>query len=130
MKLLELKGYKSHRALQAYSALLLGMKMLPMYMGESFEDFYERVEAMPLADQEKVIREALFFVELQKDDVECLMSFATDDNDVPYSPGYVMKMGPAQIIDVLTAVCMEFAKIKVTLVTPSEKKKSGSSQLT
>lgn len=124
MKVLELKGYKSLRALNAFHALMLGVKMLPQYLGESYEEFYSRINAMPESDQEKIIKEAALFVELQKDEVEALVCFCTDANGVPYGPENLKNLNPAQLIDVIVSVCMEIAKFKIDLVNESEKKNS------
>ncbi len=130
MKVLELKGYKSLRALNAFHALMLGLKMLPMYQHESYEEFYAKVEMMPEADQEKLVREAALFVEIQLEEMEALLSFACDPNGVPYTKENLNNLTPDQLIDVVVAVCMKIAKIKVQLVTDDEKKNFKNSQLT
>lgn len=130
MKVLELKGYKSLRALNAFHTLMLGLKMLPAYMSETYEDFFARVSEMSEADQEKVIRQAALFVQLEEDEVEALISFGTDKLGVPYSSVNKKNLGPGDIIDVIVAVCVEISKIKIDLVSDSQKKKSVGSQST
>lgn len=122
MKVNELRGYKSLRAFNAFNALLLGLKMLPAYQLESYEDFYARIEEMPAPDQEKLVREAAHFVELQKDEVEALLCFACDPNGVPYTAENVKNLGPKELIDAIVAVCMKIAEIKIDLVSDGEKK--------
>lgn len=122
MKVLELKGYKSLKALNAFHSLMLGLKMLPSYMGESYEEFFERVADMAPGDQEKLIREAALFVELAEDEVQALVGFCADKNGVPYSPENLKNLGPDQIHEIIVAVCSEIAKIKINLVTEAEKK--------
>lgn len=122
MKVLELKGYKSLRALNAFSALMLGLKMLPAYMSESYEDFMSRVSVMSPPDQEKLIREAAVFVELQKEEVEALVSFCSDPNGVPYSPANMGNLSAKDLHEVIVAVCKEIAKIRIDLVGDHEKK--------
>lgn len=122
MKVLELKGYKSLRALNAFSALVLGLKMLPAYMGESYESFLERLQSMPREDQRKMLMEAARFVELGKEEVEALVCFATDKNGVPYSSENLKNLGPDQLVEVIVSVCMEIVKIKIDFVSGSEKK--------
>lgn len=122
MKVLELRGYKSLRALNAFHTLMLGLKMLPAYAMESYEDFYARIESMPPQDQEKMIREALLFVELQKEEVESLACFVADKNGVPYSSENLKSAGPGQIVDILAAVCVEISKVKINFVSEAEKK--------
>lgn len=130
IKVRELKGIKSLNAMNAFSALLLGLKMLPAYAGVPYEEFYEAMQKLTPAEQEKLLREAAMFVKLEKDEVESIASFAEDPNGVPYSPENIGNLGPAEMIDVIVAVCMEFAKIRVVLVTDSQKKKSKTSRLT
>lgn len=122
MKVLELRGYRSLRALNAFHALMLGLKMLPAYMGEHYEDFYARIEKMPPADQEKMIREAVLFVELQKDEVESLASFCTDPNGVPYTPENMRSLDAGVLVEIIVSVCSEIAKIKINFVSEAEKK--------
>jgi tRNA A37 threonylcarbamoyladenosine modification protein TsaB len=121
-EVLPLVGYKSLRALNGYNTLLLGLKMLPAYRGESYEEFYARVDSMPPNDQEKLIREAVVFVELQKDEVEAIVGFCKDPNGVPYEPANLLKLPAKEIHEIIVAVCLEIAKIKITLVSEDEKK--------
>jgi hypothetical protein len=127
MKVLELKGLRSLRALNAYNTLILGLKMLPAYMGESYEDFLGRLELMPASDQEKMIREAAVFVPLEKEEVEAILAFCTDSNGVPFSAENMKNLGPKDLHEAIVAVCMEMAKIKIDLVSESEKKNSAAS---
>lgn len=128
MKVLELRGYKSLRALNAFNALMLGVKMLPAYMGESYEDFLTRVHSMPAEDQEKVIREAALFVELQKEEVEAIVAFCADKNGVPYSAENMKNLGAGELVEMIVAVCCAIAKIKIDFVSENEKKNSQTSQ--
>lgn len=129
MKVLELKGYKSLKALNAFHTLMLGLKMLPAYCGESYEDFYSRVALMSEADQEKIIREAALFVELQKEEVEAIVCFCTDPNGVPYTSENLKNIDPGQIVEMIVAVCKEISKIKIDFTSENEKKNSPISQL-
>ncbi len=117
-----LKGYKSLRALNAFNALILGLKMLPAYMGESYEAFLSRIQEMPDADQKKMIREAALFVELQKEEVEALVCFCSDPNGIPYTAENLNNLGPDELVEVITAVGFEISKIKIDLITDKEKK--------
>ncbi len=122
MKVIELKGFKSLRALNAFNALVLGLKMLPAYMSESYEEFLARVHAMPAGDQEKLLREAVLFVELRKEEVEAMVCFCLDPNEVPYSAENLKNLDPKQLVDIIVAVCMKIAEIKIDIITESEKK--------
>lgn len=96
--------------------------MLPAYMGESYEEFFDRVSKMEPADQEKLIREAVLFVELQKEEVEAMICFCADPNGVPYTVANMKTLGPKELHEAIVAVCKEIAKIKIDLVGESEKK--------
>jgi hypothetical protein len=122
VKVLELKGYKSLKALNAFHTLMLGLKMLPSYCGESYEEFFARVDEMPEEDQAKLIKEAALFVELQKDEVEALAAFACDPNGIPYATESLKSLGPDKIVEIIVSVCLEIAKIKINFVSESEKK--------
>ncbi len=122
MKVAELKGFKSLRALNVFHTLMLGLKMLPAYMTEQYEEFYEKLSKMEPASQEKLIREAALFVELQKEEVEALVCFCSDPNGVPYSKENLASLGPDQILEVIVSVCMEISKIKIDIISEREKK--------
>lgn len=124
MKVLELKGYSSLRALNSFHTLMLGLKMLPSYVHESYEDFFERVQDMPEADKEALIREATLFVNLEEDEVKSLAKFCCDPNGVPYTEENLNSLKAETIYDIIVAVALEVSKIRVDFVTDSEKKKS------
>ncbi len=128
IKVLELKGVKSLTALNAFSTLMLGLKMLPMYLEEGYVEFYERITQMPLADQETMIREALVFVNLRSDEVEALLSFCADANGVAYQTANIKNLGPNEIIDMAVAVCLKIAEIKINFISETEKKNLKISQ--
>lgn len=127
-QVLPLKGYKSLRALNAFNALVLGLKMIPEYMTMSFEDFLNRLSAMPEADQIQMLKKAALFVELSKEEVEAIVCFCTDKNGVPYEAANLKNLSPDELIDVIVAVCAEIAKMKIDFVTENEKKKLTTSQ--
>lgn len=122
MKVLELKGLPSYFALQTFHKLMLGLKMLPAYMGESYEDFYARIEVLSSEAQEKFIREAVLFVPLERDEIFSLLNFCTDANGVPYGIENSKSLKPDQLHEMMVGVCVEIAKIKVNFVSESEKK--------
>lgn len=122
IQVLPLKGYKSLRALNAFNALMLGLKMLPEYMAEEYEPFLKRIQEMRPEDQRKMIREAALFVELQREEMEALICFCADKNGVPYGPENMGNLDPGQLVDVIVAVCFEIAQIKIDMITETEKK--------
>ncbi len=120
---LPLQGYRSLRVLNAFHSLLLGLKMLPAYMEESYESFHEGFKSKTEAQKETLLREAVAFVRLSPEEVEALISFSTDKNGVPFSAVNQKNLTPDEIFEVIVAVCMEIGKIKIDLVTDDEKKK-------
>lgn len=122
MKILPLQGYKSLRALNGFHALLLGLKMLPAYIGEAYETFYASFNDKTDSEKEKLLREAVVFVKLEQDEVEALIGFSTDKNGIPYSKENLKNLSTADMFEIIVAVCMEIGRIKIELVTESEKK--------
>lgn len=128
MKLLPLTGYKSLRALNAFHALLLGLKMLPTYRELPYEKFFAAFDERSDLEKEAMLREAAVFVQLQQDEVEALICFATDSNGVPYEAVNLRNLEPKEIHEIIVAVSMAIGRMKVSLVTSEEKKSSVSSQ--
>jgi hypothetical protein len=128
MKILELKGYKSLKALNAFHTLLLGLKMLPAYIQTPYDEFFEGFKEMNEAEKEKKIREAAIFVPLEQNEVEALISFATDKNGIQYSSVNLKNLGAKEIHEIIVAVCMEIGKIEVSLLSEDEKKNFQTSQ--
>lgn len=124
MKVLPLKGYKSLRALNAFHVLLLGLKMLPAYLEEDYETFYEGFSHRSDAEKEKLLREAILFVNLQPEEVMALIAFATDKNGIGYTEVNSRNLGPDELVECMVAVCMEIGRIKIELLSQDEKKKS------
>lgn len=124
MKVLPLVGYKSLRALNAFHTLLLGMKMLPVHIGESYESFFESFKAKTEAEKETMIREAAVFVQLTQEEVEALCSFCADKNGIPYRSENIGNLNAGQIHEIIVAVCMELGRIRVDILSEAEKKNS------
>lgn len=124
MKVLEICGSKGFLAFQSFNHLMLGLKMLPAYLGETYEDFLDRITIMEPSDQMKMIREAAMFVKLEEDELKAIICFCTDKNGVPYSSENLKSLNPAQIIDIVCEVCFRISQFKITFVSESEKKNS------
>ena len=122
MKVLPLKGYKSLKALNAFNALLLGLKMLPIHLEKDYVSFFESFKEKSEAEKESSLRQAVAFVSLNDDEIDALVSFATDKNGVPYGKHNVSNLGVAELHDTIVAVCMELGRIKIDLVSEDEKK--------
>ena len=130
-KCLPLVGIKSLRALNAFSALLLGMKMLPAQQHLTFEEWISIVEAMEREDQLKVFVHGAKIVALDPEEIKALVCFCTDKNGIPYTEANLKTLGPSDLVEVIATVCMEVVQnINIDLVTKEEKKNSSPSPLT
>lgn len=130
MKVLELKDLKSLRAFNVYHTLMLGLKMLPMYQESFYEDFLAAAEAATEEEQEKLIRQAIQFVPLDKEDLSTTISFTTDVNGIPIGPENAKNLTLPDIYERIVAVMLVISKMKIDFVSEREKKKSQISQLT
>lgn len=130
VKVREIRGPKCLAAYNVYSALLLGVKMLPAYELEGYESFYARIQMLSDEDKEKIIREAVAFVKLEDDDIRDVLTFCTDANGVPFGPENIRNLGLVETFESVVAVAKAVSQFKINLVTDSEKKKSLDSQLT
>lgn len=129
-KVSELKGVKSLRALNAFCALVIGIKMLPSYAHLTLEEFFEIVEAMEFNDQLKVLTSGAKIVALDPEEVKALVCFCSDKNGVPYVAENINSLTPSELVEVIVTVSMEVLKnIHIDLITKEEKKNSNPSQL-
>lgn len=127
-KALPLIGYKSYRALLAFHTLFLGLKMLPMYMGKTYEEFSQMISEMSQVDQLSMLKTAAKFVPLEKEELEALLGFCTDTNGIPYGPENIENLTPDEIVDIIVTVCGEIGKFKVNFISETEKKNLKISQ--
>lgn len=122
IKLLPLKGPDTYWALQSYIKLLFGLKMLPMYMGKTLEEFFDHVEAMPVDDRKKIVRQAVLMVTLDRDEVSSLFKFAADKNGVPFTRENTANLDPNEYMEILHAVTQSIAALEPNFLSSSEKK--------
>lgn len=128
---LPLKDYKSLRALNAYCALMIGMKMLPAHAHFTLEEFFALIEEMKPEDQVTLLTNGAKIVELAPEEVKALVCFCTDKNGIPYTAENMKNLGPGELVEVIVTVCMEVLQnINIDLITKDEKKKSNPSLLT
>lgn len=114
--------------MNAFHALLLGLKMLPAYMAKDYVEFFEEFGDRTEEEKEMLLREAVSFVELSEDEVKALLSFTTDANGIPYSSANVKNLEAGEIFERIVAVCMEIGRIEINLVSNEEKKSLKGSQ--
>lgn len=130
-KVATLQGIKSLRALNAFSALLLGMKMLPGQAHLTFEEWIELVQSMEPEDQLKTLVHGAKIVALDPEEVKALVCFCSDKNGIMYTEANLKTLSPSELVEVIVAVCWEVLRnINIDLVTKEEKKNSSPSQLT
>ncbi|MDR0676305.1 MAG: hypothetical protein LBF97_04625 [Elusimicrobiota bacterium] len=122
IKVLQLIGLKSLRAFNVFHLLLLGLKMTPIHLAKKYEKFFEEFENKSIDEKEKDLRNAVLFTQLNADEVEAVLSFAVDANNIPYSANNIATLNPAQIAEIILAVCLEIAKIKVFMGNEELKK--------
>lgn len=120
----EIKGYQGMRAFNAFHVLMLGLKMLPAYLEETYDVFFTSFLDKTEEQKEKLVREAVLFVKLDEDELEALTGFACDANGIPYSKVNMKNLNPGQLHEIVVAVCMEIGRIKIDLLTEGEKKNS------
>jgi flagellar motor switch/type III secretory pathway protein FliN len=130
MKILPLVGLKSLNAFNSFNLLLLGLKMLPLNLGKSYEEFYAEFDELEESAKEKFVRQAVAFVKMESEEIEDLLAFATDTNGCRFDKTNISNLSLAQINDIVVAVCMEIGRIKISLVTSEEKKTSVTGQST
>ena len=124
MTVIEIKGSKSLRAINAFITLVTGLKMLPEYQKISIWPFLAAIAELDTDGQATMLREAALIVPIEDEEIFALAHFCQDQNGVRYSRENVNGLGPGQIIDLIVAVCLEIIKLKVHLVSESEKKNS------
>ena len=122
IKLLPLKGPDSYWALQSYIKLLFGLKMLPMYMGQTLEEFFDHIEAMPVEDRKKIVREAVLMVTLDQGELNSLMKFAADKNGVRFSNENTAALSPSEFMEIIQAVAQAIAALEPNFLSVREKK--------
>lgn len=130
-KCLPLFGSKSLRALNAYCALMIGMKMIPGNQHFTLEEWFALVEAMEPEDQLKVLINGAKIVELAPEEVKALVCFCTDKNGIAYTEANLKSLGPSELVEIVVTVCMEILRsIDIDLITKEEKKNLSTSQST
>jgi hypothetical protein len=122
IKLLPLKGPDSYWALQSYIKLLFGLKMLPMYMSKTLEEFFDHVEAMPVEDRQKIVHQAVLMVTLDPGELSSLLKFAADKNGVRFSNENTAALSPSEFMEIIQAVAQAIAALEPNFLSAREKK--------
>jgi len=128
IKVLPLVGFKSIRVLNAFHTLLLGLKMLPIYLDQDYVTFFDSFKDKSDTEKEDALRQAAAFVPLNSEELDAIISFTTDSNGIPYSSANRSQLKPDELFSIIVAVCMEIGRIKIDLISENEKKKSLTSQ--
>lgn len=122
MKVVDLVGYESVRALNVYGALLLGGKNIPGYIDMPFDKYFVTISELPPAAQENFFRLCVAVVPLEREEVEAITCFCLDPLGVPYTRLQLKSMPLELVYDVIVSVCLEIAKFKINFVSEAEKK--------
>ena len=119
----ELRGLKSVYAVNALSNLVYGLAVEQAHLGQDIETTYAKFEALDEAGQREQLKHALRLVNLSKEDMLNLLSFALDVNGIPYDEGRVKNMAPAEIMEAMLEVACKVAQtIKPRSITDDAKK--------
>ena len=129
-KLLPLKGVQSLKALNGFSALILGLNMIPEYAQIPFEEFFHSFKDRTPGNIETMIRKAVSLVQLSDDEIMSMVGFASDQNDIPISRENIKNLSPDDIFEIIVQVSLELSRININLVSEAEKKSSKTSPLT
>lgn len=129
IKTKELSGLSSYSAMQVFYKVLVGLKMYVAYAHFEPQEFFDHVAQLDIAGKEKVVREGLMLVPLDREEIMTLASFCTDANGVPFSTENMTKLKPTDILEILVKSCMQLVHIRIDFVTEDEKKNSETTAL-
>jgi len=122
MKMRELSGVESLGPFNIFYMLMFGLNQLPPYNGEKFSDFMSRVQEMPPADQENIIRLAAVLIHLEPEEVGLCVRFFEDAKGVPYDRTNVRNLSPSELFEMIVTATKACAAIPINLITQDEKK--------
>ena len=109
----ELKGIRSVKALNIYSQLLLGYKMLPIHFDKTYDEFLEWFSKLADGDKRIIVKQALSAVSLEDTEISALTSFAKDENNVLYTKSVIDHLPANKIVEVAAEVCMALDRLEV-----------------
>lgn len=118
----KIEGPKGLRALNVYTTALMGLKMIPEYMGEAWESFLERFGALSTEEKVRALTQAVSIIEFKQDELEAIICFCKDKNGVPFDSTNIKNLDPRDMVKVIVSVALEVSKFKIDLVTAEEKK--------
>jgi hypothetical protein len=113
MKIKELKGLKSAKALNVYVKLVIGLAMTHWNVEKTIEDFLKTFEDFELEKRKVLLKYACMIVQLEEDEIEALTRFAVDDNNVAYERPALAFLKPSEIVNIMVGVALEISEIKV-----------------
>lgn len=122
IKVLELKNSGSMAALNVYITLLIGLKHLPEYYLEDWDEFFQRIEQMDDISKENFIRRGAMITPLEAKDIEGALRFVADPNGVPYTSANIKNLGLKEIFESVVAVSVAVSRLQINFVTAAEKK--------
>lgn len=76
------------------------------------------------SEKELFLREGLAIIKLEDDEIDALIGFCVDGNNIPYTKANIKNLGLKEIYECCLSVMIEISKIEISFLTESEKKSS------
>lgn len=119
-RIIEIKGLKGVRVFQLYQQVLISYACCPMSIAKSIEQFFNDFESTwTIEEKEKALRIGISLFNFEPTDIEIILSFAMNDNNVEVLND-VGIMRPNEISKVILEVFKKVGECEVFL---SPKKK-------
>ncbi|MDR3112935.1 MAG: hypothetical protein LBU09_00985 [Endomicrobium sp.] len=113
MQIKELKGLKSVKALNVYCKLVIGLSLTHLNKEKSIDDFRKAFEEYEIEKRKTLLKFACLLVQLEKDEVSALTSFAVDENNVAYEEPALAYLKPSEIVGIMSEVALKISEIKI-----------------
>lgn len=113
IKIKELKGLKSVRALTVYTKLVLALGLTPYNKEGSITEFAKKFEEYPAEEKKVLLKAACASVWLEDDEIEAVTSFALDENNIAYESESLFEMKPSEIVKIMSEVCFKISETKI-----------------
>ncbi|MDR3243820.1 MAG: hypothetical protein LBT79_03630 [Elusimicrobiota bacterium] len=113
MKIKELKGLKSVKALNVYMKLVIGIAMTYFNKEKSFDAFLKNFEGYDLEKKRTLLKLACLIVQLEEDEVEALTRFAVDDDDIAYERPALSNLKTSELVAIMVEVLLKISEVEV-----------------
>jgi hypothetical protein len=116
-------GAKAMNALNIFQAALLALKMLPINLDITLDEFYYSFKGKSEAQRESDIRMAVSFLKLEEDELLTVVSFFKDANGIEMGRSHLKALGLKDQFEMTVSLLCEIGKIDIELISEDEKKK-------